>query len=53
MGVVSAVLKYLDCDWKMTGWAESKGAEWLGLGMYIVLMVYFVLHTMRARKENN
>ena len=28
MGVVSAVLKYLDCDWKMTGWAESKGAEW-------------------------
>ena len=51
MGVVSAVLKYFDCDWYMTSWAESKGAEWLGLAMYIVLMVYFVLHTLRAKKE--
>ena len=51
MGVVSAVLKYFDCDWYMTSWAESKGAEWLGLAMYIVLMVYFVLHTLRAKKK--
>ena len=51
MGVVSAVLKYFDCDWYMTSWAESKGAEWLGLAMYIVLMVYFVLHTKKKKKE--
>ena len=51
MGVVSAVLKYFDCDWYMTSWAESKGAEWLGLAMYIALMVYFVLHTLHAKKE--
>lgn len=51
MGVVSAVLAYLDCDWKLTAWAESNGAEWLSLVMYAVLILYFIWHTMRAKKE--
>ena len=38
MGVVSAVLNYLDFDWKLTGWAESNGAEWLSLAMYLSLI---------------
>ncbi len=52
MGVVSAVLNYLDFDWKLTGWAESNGAEWLSLAMYAALIVYFAWHTLRARKED-
>ena len=52
MGVVSAVLNYLDFDWKLTGWAESNGAEWLSLAMYTALIVYFAWHTLRARKED-
>jgi len=52
MGVVSAVLNYLNFDWKLTGWAESNGAEWLSLTMYAALIVYFAWHTLRARKED-
>ncbi len=51
MGVVSAVLKFAGADWKMTEWASSNAAEWLGLAMYIAIIVYMILHTMKAKKE--
>ncbi len=51
MGVVSAVLKFAGAEWRLSGWAASNGAEWLGLAMYIVLIGYFVRHTLKARKE--
>lgn len=51
MGVVSAILKFYDVDWRMAGWAASNGAEWSGLFMYLALIAYFVWHTLRARKE--
>ncbi len=51
MGVVSALLKFFDVDWRLSGWAASNSAEWLGLLMYIVLIVYMIWHTMRAKKE--
>ena len=51
MGVVSAILKFYDVDWRMAEWAASNEAEWTGLLMYLVLIGYFAWHTLRARKE--
>ena len=51
MGVVSAVLKFVGVEWFMEDWAASKGAEWLGLAMYAVLIVYMAWHTLKAKKE--
>ena len=51
MGVISAVLKFVGVEWFMSNWAASKGAEWLGLAMYIVLIIYMTWHTMKAKKE--
>jgi len=52
MGVLSAVLKFLEFDWYLTGWAASNAAEWVGLAMYVALIVYVVWHTMRAESES-
>ncbi len=51
MGVVSALLKFLEVDWFLADWASSNAAEWTGLAMYIALAVYMTWHTMRAKKE--
>ena len=51
MGVVSALLKFLEVDWFLTGWAASNAAEWVGLAMYIALIGYMTWHTLRAKKE--
>ena len=51
MGVVSAVLKYYDVDWMLSGWVSTKGAEWTALAAYVALIVYFALHTLKAKKE--
>ena len=51
MGVVSAMLKFFNVDWYMNEWAASNGAEWAGLAMYIVIIIYFTIHTLRAKKE--
>ena len=51
MGVVSAMLKFANVDWFMTKWAQSNGAEWTGLVMYLVLITYMICHTLKAKKE--
>ena len=51
MGVISAILAYFECDWRMKEWAASNAAEWTGLAAYIILIAYFAWHTLRAKKE--
>lgn len=51
MGVVSAILKFADVDWYLSSWAVSNAAEWMGLAMYVAIIVYFTWHTMKAKKE--
>ena len=51
MGVVSAILKFYEVDWFLSEWASSNAAEWIGLVMYLVLIGYFIVHTLRAKKE--
>ena len=52
MGVVSAVLKYVGVEAFATAWNSTKGAEWLAVGVYVALIAYFILHTMKAKKED-
>ncbi|MBN1302189.1 MAG: oligopeptide transporter, OPT family [Melioribacteraceae bacterium] len=51
MGVLSAILKYAEFDWKMEDWAESNGAEVLALVMFLLISLYMIWDTLRARKE--
>lgn len=51
MGVVSAILNFAGIDWQIAGWHGSNAATWLALAMYIVLIAYFILHSLRAKKE--
>ena len=48
MGVVSAILAFLGCDWVLTGWADSMGAVYLGLFAYVAIIAYFIWHSRRA-----
>lgn len=50
MGVVSAIMKFANIDWYMSSWAASNSAEWLSLAVYAALIVYFAVHTMKAKE---
>lgn len=52
MGVVGAILKFADVDWKLTQWNSSNAASWVGLGMYLALIIYFAVHSLRAKRKN-
>ncbi len=52
MGVLSAILKYLEFDWKMDEWAESHGAEVLALVMFLAVSAYMIWDTLKAKKED-
>lgn len=53
MGVISAILRYLEFNWEFTEWAESNGAELLALVMFIALSLYMIWDTLRAKKDEN
>lgn len=51
MGVVSALLKYFGVEAFATTWNQSGGAEWVALGVYIILIGYFIWDSIRAKKD--
>ncbi|MCB9206076.1 MAG: oligopeptide transporter, OPT family [Ignavibacteriales bacterium] len=52
MGVFSAILRYLGYNWVNTEWFESHSAEMLGLVMFLLISIYMIWDTLRAKKEN-
>ena len=50
MGVVSAALKFAGINWYQNLWAETSGAAWLGLGMYILIISYFIWSVLKSKK---
>ena len=50
MGVLTATLKFMNVQWEMTAWKESDGAQYVALAMYVVLIAYMTIHTLRAKK---
>lgn len=52
MGVLSAILRYLGYNWVNTEWFESHSAEILGLVMFLLISLYMIWDTLKAKKEN-
>lgn len=53
MGVVSAILKYAEVDAFADTWYKSSGAEISGFFMYIAIIAYVIVSTLKAKKEEN
>ncbi len=51
MGVVSALLKYFGADWFAGTWNATTAAQWLSIGMYVLIIAYFIWDSMRTNKE--
>ena len=51
MGVFAAILKFVGLDFFMAEWAESNGAQWLAIVMFLVLCAYMIWHTLKAKVE--
>ena len=50
MGVVSAGLQFGGISLTIPGWAETSAAQWLSLGMYLVLIGYLAKASMSVKK---
>lgn len=50
-GVLNALLRFGGLDVYNAHWAESNGAEILGLFMFICLAAYVIIDSMRAKEE--
>lgn len=53
MGVVSAALKFAGLKWFLTEWANSGWSQLLGIAMYLLIIGYFVVATLKANKQTN
>ena len=51
MGVVSAILKYLEVDLMLTSWQGSAGAEILAVLVYVALIAYVIWDAKRAKVD--
>lgn len=50
-GVFGAMLKFAGLDFFATNWADTFNAQWLALFMFIMLIVYTVWDSMRAKPD--
>jgi uncharacterized oligopeptide transporter (OPT) family protein len=50
-GVLNAFLRFFNFNWFNTAWAETRGAEIVGLVMFVSLFGYIVWDAMRAKEE--
>ena len=51
MGVVSALMTYFGADFMMSEWKASAGGQILGVVMYIAIIAYLCIMSLRAKKE--
>jgi len=51
MGVVSAIIKFAGHDLANEAWMESDAAQFMALGMYILLISYLIWACMRKEKK--
>ena len=51
MGVVSAIMKFAGADFFRSEWYGSNGAAIVGLVMYIAIIAYLTIATMKAKKN--
>ncbi len=51
MGVVSAAMKFAGLDFFMSNWYSSNQAALVGLVMYLAIIAYLIVATMKAKKN--
>lgn len=51
MGVVAAAIKFCGADLYQAAWAQSGYAAVLGIVMYVAIIAYLIIASMRAKKE--
>ncbi len=51
MGVMSAIIKFAGGELSIKDWANCNGGNITALVMYIAVIIYFTIHTMKAKKE--
>ncbi len=56
MGVAAAIIKFAGFDFfemvpAMKDWADSNGAQWLGIAMFLILCGYMIWHSLKAKVE--
>lgn len=51
MGVVAAAIKFCGADLYQAAWARSGYAAVLGIVMYVAIIAYLIIASMRAKKE--
>ncbi len=51
LGVVNAFLKFSGADWALAAWPETHGAEVVGLVMFVLLVAYAIVDSLRAKPE--
>ncbi len=51
MGVVSAIISYFGGDLTLQGWLANPVSGYVGIAAYVGLVTYFVIHTLKAKKE--
>ncbi|MDO5570346.1 MAG: oligopeptide transporter, OPT family [Bacteroidales bacterium] len=50
MGVISALMSFKGWNFVNEEWLAQPDSQWLGLGMYILLLSYFTISTMKVKK---
>lgn len=52
MGVVSAAIRFAGADLTLSEhWVDSNGAEYLGLGMYVLIICYLAYSSLQAKDD--
>lgn len=51
MGVISAILRYAGYNWVNSEWQESHSAELIAFIMFLLISVYMIWDSMRAKKD--
>lgn len=52
MGVVSAAMRFFGANLMLTEWVETPGAEWVSLGMYLMLIGFFIRMVLRSKPQS-
>jgi len=51
MGVVSAMIRFGGINLTNPEWMESASAQYLAVGMYMLIIIYLIWDSLRAKKE--
>lgn len=51
MGVASAIMRFVGLNYINEEWLATDASQWLGLGMYALLLIYFTISALNVKKQ--